>query len=287
MLYRLGGTLFIPATHKNLISVANAEKYLGLKSIVIDTEDSISKDNFVDALKSIKNFLKSFKKSKVLVFLRPRDTKTLKEFLNYKNINKIDGFVLPKFSLTNADNYFDILKNSPLSIMPSIEGDELFDLNKLIKLKEKLLPYKSKIVLIRFGLEDMLKQLKMRRGCDESIFDFSVTSVVLGNFIAIFKSAGFEISGGVYPCFKDLKGFEKDVLRDLKEGLFSKTIIHPNQIDIINKLYKVTQEEYDESLEIYNSKVAIVSKNNKMLEINTMYPHAKFMLQRAKIYGIK
>jgi len=287
MLYRLGGTLFIPATHKNLISVANAEKYLGLKSIVIDTEDSISKDNFVDALKSIKNFLKSFKKSKVLVFLRPRDTKTLKEFLNYKNINKIDGFVLPKFSLTNADNYFDILKNSPLSIMPSIEGDELFDLNKLIKLKEKLLPYKSKIILIRFGLEDMLKQLKMRRGCDESIFDFSVTSVVLGNFIAIFKSAGFEISGGVYPCFKDLKGFEKDVLRDLKEGLFSKTIIHPNQIDIINKLYKVTQEEYDESLEIYNSKVAIVSKNNKMLEINTMYPHAKFMLQRAKIYGIK
>ncbi|WP_455757162.1 HpcH/HpaI aldolase/citrate lyase family protein [Sulfurimonas sp.] len=133
----------------------------------------------------------------------------------------------------------------------------------------------------------MLRQLKMRRKCEDSIFDFSVTSTVLGNFLAIFKSRGFEVSGGVYPCFKDVDGFKKDVLRDLKEGLFSKTIIHPSQIDIINKLYKVTKEEYEEAQQICESAHAIFSQNGKMAEQTTMFPHAKYITGRAEVYGVK
>jgi len=283
----LGATLFVPALHKNLLHVVNGEKYKDLRSVVVDTEDAIAEDSLDLAIQAIKNMLHTFEKSSLLVFLRPRNTEVLKLFLSLENINKIDGFILPKFSLANADTYLKLLKDSLHVVMPSIEGKELFEQEKLIQLREKLLPFKEQIILIRFGLEDMLRQLKMKRKCTESIFDFSVTNAVLGNFIAVFKSAGFEISGGVYPCFKDEEGFIKDVQRDLKEGLVSKTIIHPSQIELINKVYKVEEKEFQEALEICNSSKAIFSQNSKMAETTTMTPYAQSLIKRAELYSLK
>lgn len=283
----LGGTLFIPATHKNLLEVISGVKYKNLKSVVVDTEDSILDDELFDALACVKNMLNTFERGKLFVFIRPRDEKVLKEILGYKNIEKIDGFVLPKFSLDNADEYLIILEDSKYFIMPSIEGKELFNQSELLKLKDKLLRYKDKIIAIRFGLEDMLRQLKMKRNCEQSIFDFSVTCSVIGGFLAIFKSCGFDISGGVYPCFRDMDGFKKDVQRDMTEGLFSKTIIHPNQIDTINELYKVTQDEFDEALKVCNSEKAIFNQDGKMAETTTMRPYFKDILKRANTYGLK
>lgn len=283
----LGGTLFIPAIHSNLKSILNEKKYKNLKSVAIDTEDSIKETDVKVALKYVKNVLEGFEKTELLVFIRPRNVEILKEILNYENIEKIDGFILPKFSLLNAREYLKVLEETKFSIMPSIETEELFESTKLLELREILLCHSEKIILIRFGLEDMLRQLKMRRKCGDSIFDFSVTSSVLGNFLAIFKSAGFEVSGGVYPCFKDKEGFKKDVIKDLREGLFSKTIIHPSQVEIINELYKVSKEEYEEAKLIISLKTGVGSSDGKMLESETMTPYAKYILNRADKYGIK
>ena len=284
---KLGGTLFIPATHKDLDAVVSGKKYNNLKSVLIDTEDSIADVDLEISLLRIKNLLQNFTKTDLITLLRPRNIKVLEELLTYKNIDKIDGFILPKFSLINADLYLKALQNSKYLIMPSIEGSELFESSKLFKLREKLLLHKEKVLLIRFGLEDMLRQLKMKRSCEKSIFDYAVGSTILGNFIGIFKSAGFEISGGVYPCFKDKEGFIQDVLRDLKEGLFSKTIIHPSQINVINELYKVTTKEYNQALCIAKMDSEVQSFANAMLEKKTMTPFAREILQRADIYGIK
>jgi len=282
----LGATLFVPATHKDLTTLACGKKYPELKSMLIDTEDGIDLLSLTDAMKNIKYFLSSFVRDKVFIFIRPRDTKVLKELLACENIDKIDGFILPKFSLTNASEYFDILKDTKYYIMPSIEGEELFDSRKLLKLRDIILGQKKRILLVRFGLEDMLKQLSMRRKCEDSIFDFTATSYALGSFISTFKSVGFCVSGGVYPCFKDDEGFLKDIKRDLKEGLFSKTIIHPNQIKLSNKAYKPTCQELKEAEELIQNSHAIFSQNDKMAEVTTMTPWANEIIKRAEVYGV-
>jgi len=281
----LGATLFIPAIHKDLKAVVEGRKYPNLKSVLVDCEDSISDEVLDLALRNIKELLSNFQKDTCLVFIRPRNIKILKEILSFDGIEKIDGFILPKFSLSNAKEYIQTLESKYL-FMPSIEGKELFNPKKLLELQEILLQHKEQIITIRFGLEDMLRQLKMRRGCEDSIFDFSVTSSILGNFIAIFKSVGFNISGGVYPCFKDTEGFKKDVLRDLKEGLFSKTIIHPSQIEISNELYRVSKKEFEEALNICKSEQQLFSQNDKMVEVITMNPWANDIIKRAEVYGL-
>ena len=282
----LGGTLFIPASHSSLNTIVNEQKYSGLKSVVIDFEDGLESKMFEDAMSVLDSVLKNISTLSPYVFLRARDSEHLEELLLLNTISAVTGFVLAKFSLRNADTYLELLQDKEFYIMPSIEGSELFNHQELQQLKEKILTNKQKVLLVRFGLEDMLRQLGMRRKCDESIFDFSSTSSVIGNFIATFKSAGFGVSGGVYPCFKDREGFTQDVQRDLKEGLFSKTIIHPSQIETINGLYRVSKKEFDEADEIVSSSSNLFSQNNKMVELITMEPHSQSILQRASIYGV-
>ena len=282
----LGATLFVPATHKELEAVVCNSKYPELKSVLIDIEDGIADESLGIAFEAIESLLNRYEKKKLAVFIRPRDVKTLQKILKLKNIDKIDGFILPKFSLENAQNYFDLLKDDDFLIMPSIEGRELFNQNNLYELRDILLKNADNILLIRFGLEDILRQLKMKRSCEDSAFDFSATSYVLGSFISIFKSAGFGISGGVYPCFKDDEGFIKDVKRDLKEGLFSKTIIHPRQIKLTNELYKVTKEELREAIEILDKDEAVFNQNDKMAEVVTIKPYAQKIILRAEVYGV-
>ena len=131
----LGATLFIPATHKYLEDVVLNLKYPNLKGVVIDCEDGIKDSELSKALQNIKELLLKYKQSELLVFIRPRDISTLNEILFYENILKIDGFILPKFSLKNAQQYIEILEAYNFYIMPSIEGKEPFNSKKLNKLK--------------------------------------------------------------------------------------------------------------------------------------------------------
>ena len=282
----LGATLFVPSTHKNLLNILNQKKYPNLKSIVIDAEDGIFDDELQDANKIIKNILKNYDKNSLLVFIRPRDATNLKEILEYEKIDEIDGFVLPKFSLNNVDAYLDALKDTKHFIMHSIEGSELFDVDALKELRDRLLGYKERILVVRFGLEDMLRQLSMKRSCEHSLFDYAVCASVVGSFLAVFKSSGFAVSGGVYPCFKDEQGFVRDVKRDLREGLFSKTIIHPSQIDLSHQLYKVSKEQLEYAKMLLNAHKALVNLDGKMGEVKTMSPYAKEIIKRAEVYGI-
>lgn len=282
----LGGTLFIPASHKHLSSIVKGDKYSSLKSLVIDFEDGLEEDAFVSTMQGIESTLQGISSKSPFIFLRAKDTKHLKELLQIESISNITGFVLAKFSLSNADEYLEVLSESKHLIMPSIEGKELFSHEKLHTLKEKIVANKERVLLVRYGLEDMLRQLSMRRSCEESLFDRAATASVLGNFIATFKSAGFAVSGGVYPCFKDVDGFVKDAKRDLKEGLFSKTIIHPSQIEPLNELYKVTVLAFNEAQEIEVSDKKVFAQNGKMAETLTMKNYSSEILSHAKIYGI-
>jgi len=281
----LGGTLFVPAIHKDLEAILLYNKYPKLKSLVIDTEDGLNEVSLQNALTIIQTLLPKIKNPKLHIFLRPRDLETLEVFLEMEAIQNIKGFVLPKFSLQNANAYMKVLQNTQHLIMPSIEGDELFDANKLRELRDVIIKHKERVVLVRFGLEDMLSRLGMRRSCEESLFDLSAPNFILGNFIATFKSVGFGISGGVYPCFEDSEGFIKDAKRDIKEGLFSKTIIHPNQIELLNEIYRVSQKEFSEAQSIIKSNEAVFSLTKKMAEKSTMQGHSEFIIKRAKFFG--
>ncbi len=285
----LGGTLFVPASHKNLEAVLSGTKYPELRSVVIDFEDGLASSDRQQALEKLDTTLESLKETKLLRFIRPQHPQMLKAFLQKENINNLDGFILPKFGLENANEYLSLfpfpISDSPFPwhIMPSIEGKELFDIQQLQKLREILLPHQKQIICIRFGAQDMLRQLGLRQ--DSSIYDMLVPRQVIANFIATFKPHGFEISAPVYPDFSDDQGFQKEVSYELHNGLTSKTIIHPKQIQVINNCYRVTKEELNDARAILKKEDGVINLNGKMGEQKTQNSWAKQIIMRHTLYS--
>ena len=283
----LGATLFAPATHKNILPILKREKYPHLKSLLIDLEDGLGEASYRQGIETLQKLLLAYEPDKLFVFVRPKNPRSLQEILELEGIEKIDGFILPKFSLQNCALYKKVLLKSSFYVMPSIEGEELFSEKQLQQLKGEILEFKEQLLLVRIGCEDMLRQLVMIRSCEKSLFDYAAPSFILGRVIALFKSEGIFVSGCVYPCFNDEKGFMQDIHRDLQEGFFSKTIIHPSHITLANEAYKVTKEELQKAKEILTTNKAILNQKGTMGEKKTRTPYAKFILKRAKVYGVK
>ncbi len=280
----LGGTLFVPASHRNLDPVLSGEKYPELRSVVIDFEDGLANKDRSKAIVQLKRTLSKLEKTRLLRFTRAQDPQMLETLLQQKEIGKLDGFILPKFGLDNADAYLSLMASTNHSFMPSIEGSELFETQKLQQLRDLLLPYKERIICIRFGAQDMLRQLGLRQ--TGSIYDMLAPQQIIANLITLFKPAGFEISAPVYPGFSDMEGFQKEIQRELQNGLTSKTIIHPTQIEPINDLYKVTQKELEEAKIILTQHDGVLNMDGIMGEVKTQSPWAEQILKRARIYDL-
>lgn len=283
----LGGTLFVPATHQHLPLVASGEKYPNLRSLVIDLEDGIDGKEREKALQKLQALLPSLPSGKLFRFVRPDSPQTLYTLLKMDGIDAIDGFVLPKFGLENADAWLAPLRERPFVFMPSIEGSELFAPPELRELADMLKPLRERIPSVRFGLEDLLRQLGISRDCTISIYNLIAPAQAIGNMISTFKPRGFNVSGGVYKCFRNSEVFRTEVQEDLRQGLLGKTIIHPSQIDIIEEDYKVSASDEALAKQIVAATSNISSAQGIMIEKTTQLPWAETILQRAECYGVR
>ena len=280
----LGASLFIPASNKNLCDILEGKKYPFLKSIVIDFEDGYDGDNQKEILQNIEKL----KKKSLITLIRFSTPYELNHALKKFDLSKIDGFVLPKFSLKNANKYIKIIKDPSFThfISIAIEEEELFNENKLRELKSYIDQVRLKVVNIRFGAEDMFRQLGLRRECDKTLFDYSVASSVIATMIKVFKLDGYSISGAVFRCFKDDKNFIKDVQRDIREGLLSKSVIHPQQVLLFDQIYKVSEEDYADAQAVLQAHTKVLNLHNTMLEKLTQSSWAQGIIEREKIYGL-
>jgi citrate lyase beta subunit len=283
----LGGTLFVPASHRSLDAVLSGEKYPELRSVVIDFEDGIAGKDRPEALLRLEQTLAKLEETKLLRFIRAQDPQMLEILLQQKEIDKLDGLILPKFGLDNAEHYLSLITNHDLrttkNFMPSIEGEELFDTQKLQQLRDLLLPHQERVICIRFGAQDMLRQLGLRQ--TGSIYDMLAPQQIIANIITLFKPVGFEISAPVYPDFSDKEGFQQEAQKELENGLISKTIIHPDQIEPMNNLYKVSQNEFQEAKALLSLNDGVLNLTGKMGEIKTQSPWVEEIIKRSAIYG--
>ncbi|WP_345984463.1 HpcH/HpaI aldolase/citrate lyase family protein [Sulfurimonas sp. HSL-1656] len=282
----LGGTLFVPATHPGLAAVLSGEKYPQLRSCVIDLEDGIDAADRPGALRQLRTLLPQLADTALFRFLRPSSPQMLAELLRLEGVERIDGFVLPKFGTENAEAWLTLLDDNAFAFMPSIEGDDLFSQARLHALAERLQPYSDRIPTLRFGLEDMLRQLGMQRDCETPLYELVAPAQVIATLITVFKPRGFNLCGGVYKCFRDADGFAKELEADLKQGLFGKTIIHPSQIEAVERAYRVDAVQLEQAERIVSASCNVSNFRGMMVEKPTQLPWAQMILRRAALYGV-
>lgn len=311
--YRVGGLLYFPSTRQDMFEKIEAHAIKDVTSIAFCLEDAI-RDSALDvAEQTLKTTLCKFRKSASvdcpLLFVRVRTPEHLRHvhlFLG-EDEGAVTGYILPKFDLTNAQEYLDFFREvnrpgeSPLFFMPILESEQIADLETrrraLYRLKEMLDSVKEYVLNIRVGGNDFCNLFGARRSVRQNVYQIGVVRDILTDILNVF-SRDYVVSGPVWEYYDNrrdtawLDGLKKELELDKANGFIGKTAIHPSQLPVIFDSMRVTEEDYEDAKRLLDWKPELVgversSNGNRMNEQKCHGKWAERILCLASVYGVK
>ena len=294
--WNIGSSLYIPANNPNIVDIIIHNKYSGLKSVIICLEDSIkvedfafAKDNLLKSILHITEHLNQTSAENVpLIFIRPRNIDNANWIITNLNLTYVAGFVIAKFDQNCLNDWWSILQNTQLLMMPTLETQDVYNVVKMQQLSDTLSvhPCRNRIILLRIGGNDLMNGLRLRRHKNMTIYDGPV-GYLIKMLVVIFAQNGFYLTAPVCEHFSDNDLLAKEVALDILHGLVGKTLIHPSQLDIINQIYQVTEHEYTEAKQIISvPQGGVFNINGSMCEPSTQHRWASDIIERAQCFGI-
>ena len=246
--------------------------------------------------------------------------------LKPEHIHLITAFNFPKFNKENGEAYYSHLEELNKKFgeiiygMPILESREMAYLetrvSELIGVKEILDRHRHLVLNVRVGGTDWSSVFGMRRGINYTIYDIMTVRDCLKDVLNVFaRDNDYSVSGPVWEYFranKNMKfseipasineslfkreplindaedGLLRELLLDRANGFIGKTIIHPTHIPYVNGMLAVTQEVYNDALQVLNTSGGVV-KSASVIKMNEIGPHicwAEKIVMRAKAYGV-
>lgn len=210
--------------------------------------------------------------------------------------------------------------------MPIIESESianvLFRLSELGALRELANKFHDVILCFRVGATDISAFYGIRRSKDFTIYQSQLLSNPLIDVVSVLSDSlnenSFYVSGAVWEHFSnkdrlfkpqlraspfekresnklrtkllldDMDGLIREVELDKINGFFGKTVIHPSHIALVNSLYVVPYEEYQDALDVLSRETGVGTSENHD-KMNESAPHrnwAEKIMLRAQIYGV-
>lgn len=317
--YAIGANMYMPATQKNIFEKLIANKFHDIGAITLCMEDAIEESMVSEAECSARKLLEDLHTKTQenphltdtlpLIFIRVRNPMQFKEFaktLDHQHASVLAGFNFPKFNSLNGEDYFRTLKrlseelNEPLYGMPIIEDSKVMYKEtrfiELHKIQGVLMKYDNFVLNIRVGGTDFSSIYGLRRNINMTIYDIKVVSDCLKDIINFFMRPECEyvVSGPVWEYFswnqdsEEINGLIKELELDIQNGFHGKTIIHPSQIDVVNKKYIVTYNEYMDAKAILESSGGVFKSvaGNRMNETAPHRSWAKKIMAKSEIFGV-
>ena len=312
--YSVGALLYSPALNKKVADAVICEKYSQPYSLAMCLEDTIADESVKIAEQqlgvTLRRILSEYKSKQFYlpkIFIRVRNYEQLlrlyKALFEYAEI--ITGFIFPKYTLSNADNYnkavIDINTKSEKTVymMPILESRDIVEYTTrhtvLKELKEKIDSVNKFVLNIRVGGNDFSNEFAARRHYDETIYDILPISQLLGDILTVF-SREYVVSGPVWEFFSSDNeewkiGLKNELKLDRLNGFIGKTVIHPKQISVVNEALKVSQKDYEDAKEILNwdergLQVGKSFAGERMNEVKTHINWAYKTMMLAQIYGV-
>lgn len=312
--YSVGALLYCPA---NSDSVANSiinGKFSSNFSLALCLEDTIPDNCVLEAeqklIQSISNIYEKYISDGIhipKIFIRVRNYTQIYELCDSLKdcMDIVTGFIIPKFSLENADRYIEAIfnvnqkSNKKIYMMPIYESVAIVNLQMrydiLYELKYKLARIEELVLNIRVGGNDLCHIFGFRRHDDESIHDIKPISSIFSDIVTVYGT-DYVISAPVWEYY-DSSNWEKGLLDEIKGdilcGFVGKTVIHPKQIEVINEGFKVHKKDFEDAKAILNwnknSKLLVSgsTKSERMNEYNTHHIWAEKIMLMAEAFGVK
>lgn len=313
--YSVGPLLYCPATNTGIYDSLISQKFGTQYSLAFCLEDTIADDHVEEAeqlliqtLQKLYNHLQHHDFFLPQIFIRVRNFGQIRRI--YQALGQasclLKGFNIPKISLSNADSYIEEIvrlnqsaARHPVFMMPIIESPDIIPMGKrqeiLYGLKEKLDMISSLVLNIRVGGNDLCHAFGFRRRNNESIHSIGPIHQIFSDIMTVF-GMDYVISAAVWEYYRGV-GWDTGLRRELEEdrlnGFVGKTIIHPNQISLVNEAYKVCKKDYEDARQILGWKkdahtlVLGSVDGERMNECKTHSNWAKRIMLQAKAYGVR
>lgn len=314
--YAVGALLYAPATNDKIVRYILQQKCEENYSASLCLEDSIN-DASVDGAeeKIVSNFMeigKALEKNPNMylpeMFIRVRRPQQITDLYSRlgENANLLTGFIAPKYSPQCAKDYNrSILAVNEISkdrvyMMPTLESRDIVTLasraETLQELRERVDEISDIILNIRVGGNDFCNAFGIRRSSGETIYDIGAVSRILSDIITVF-SPDYVVSGPVWEYFSGTDnqwktGLSRELKLDKLNGFIGKTVIHPNQIPIVNSSLAVSRKDCEDAQSILNwpsQNSDMVLKNQSGERMNEIKVHtrwAKKISILSEIYGV-
>ena len=312
--YSVGALLYSPANNETIVDSIINQKFGTKYSLALCLEDTIRDDCVAEAenklIDSINRLYMHTTQSEFYlpkIFIRVRTAQQITSLYKAlgENTALISGFILPKFSLENADEYIqEIIKvnehaKNPVYTMPIYESSSIIDLrcryDILYALKDKLATIEDRVLNIRVGGNDLCHIFGFRRHSNESIHQIRPIANIFSDIITVY-GMDYVVSGPVWEYYNGdswESGLYHEIADDQLCGFTGKTVIHPNQIAVVNEAYKVSRKDYEDANAVldWDSKshklVAANVGKERMNEYKTHFNWAMRTRFMAESFGIK
>ncbi len=234
--------VFVPGNNPRFLEKA---KSLPADIVCFDLEDSVPDKEKKKARILIKNTLKQRRKYSPDVFVRTNSPESRLVEADLKEIVQtgINGIVIPKVnSATELKKIEKIIsslekkrKIKGIRLMPSIES-ALGVVNCY-----EIASSSKRIDALVFGIFDLLNDMGIEytkgnpRGAKYSRYKIPVAAT----------AAGVAAIDGIWQDLKDDSGFTKDCQIGRSLGYAGKSVIHPDQIQIVHKIFHPSKPEVE------------------------------------------
>lgn len=258
--------LYIPGNNPHLVE--NAGLY-GADAVILDLEDSVPITQKFDARILVKYSLQNvdFGKSEKWVRINGIDTpywkKDLEEILPYCEV----------INLPKVESLDDV--NAADQEMSLIEDENGLEPRKLVPIIETVRGLKNarniathpRVVALAWGGEDLTADLGIPRK-KALILDYVRAEIVLAA-----KAEKKQALDTVFSNVKDTEGLFNYAQRARYMGFDGIGVIHPNQIEVVHRAFKPTDEEIEEARRIIEAAKeaeregkAVISLNGRMID---------------------
>lgn len=312
--YDVGALMYCPAySHRTIADALLHEQYPKPFSLAFCLEDTVPEAVVKDAEKELFQILQQVSSNLTkesfylpLIFIRVRTPQQLRKLADLYSpfAHILRGFILPKFFIESSRDYIQAIQEisaiyPSYYYMPIFESPSMIDLRtryeNLAVVKEQLDAVSKKILNIRVGGNDLSHAFGLRRTVHDTIYDIRPVSNLLIDIVTMFATQ-YVVSGPVWEYFAGdgwEEGLRKELSLDLLSGFIGKTVIHPNQIPVVNDMLKVSSRDYEDACNIVGWKkdcdllVSSSTDATRMNEYKTHFNWANKILHLARIYGIK
>lgn len=289
-LQSLGASLYVPAHHPDLAAIANGEKLGHLRSVIFCTEDAVSQRDLPLALDNLAHTLTGMNSDRpVLRFVRVRNVSVLAHVLSMPGSEKLTGFVLPKSTRTNFPAYFEFLQGTGHFIMPTLETVDVFDDLEMQRFRQLLQTpdIQKRILALRIGGNDLLALLGVRRPRNVTIYRTPLGPII-SRLVVTFRPHGFSLTAPVFEHLDNPGLLEMEMVEDLAHGMVGKTAIHPDQVPLIERHYRVKTTDMEMALRIMDSQSpAVFQMHGSMCEVATHRDWAQGVVEQAQVFGLR